>query len=86
MTHPPKRIFRSRTDRHVAGICGGIGSYAGLDPVLVRLVLVAATCLTGFIPGIVAYLFGWIIVPDEPMPVPATQPPPVDRPQEGTAQ
>ena len=86
MTYPPKRIYRSRTDRHIAGICGGIGSYAGLDPVLVRLVLVAATCLTGFIPGTVAYLFGWIIVPDEPMPVAATQRPPVDRPQEDSAQ
>lgn len=86
MTHPPKRIFRSRSDRQIAGICGGIGHYAGLDPVLVRLVVVAATCLTGFIPGMVAYLFGWIIVPDEPMPLPATHRPPVERPQANRAQ
>ena len=86
MTHPPKRIYRSRTDRQLAGLCGGIGSYADLDPVLVRLVVVAATCLTGFIPGIVAYLFGWIIVPDEPLPAHAVHRPPVEQPQGGGAQ
>lgn len=86
MTQPPKRIYRSRTDRQIAGICGGLGSYAGLDPVLVRLVVVAATCLTGFIPGLVAYLFGWIIVPDEPLPAPAANRPPAERPHESAAQ
>jgi phage shock protein C len=86
MMQLPKRIYRSRTDRQIAGICGGIGAYADLDPVLVRLVVVAATCLTGCVPGIVAYLFGWIIVPEEPMPAAATHRPPVDRPHEGSAQ
>ena len=86
MTQPPKRIFRSRTDRQIAGICGGIGDYADLDPVLVRLIVVVGTCLTGCVPGIVAYLFAWIIVPEEPMPVVATHRPPVERPHEGSAQ
>ena len=86
MTHPPKRIYRSRTDRQIAGICGGIGRYSDLDPVLVRLIVVAVTCLTGIVPGIVAYLFGWIIVPDEPLPAPAAHRPPVEQPQGGGAQ
>jgi len=74
MAQPIKRLYRSRTERQIAGICGGLASYAGADPVLVRLAVVAATCLTGFIPGIVAYLLGWIIVPDEPLPAPVERP------------
>jgi phage shock protein C len=78
-----KRLYRSRTERQIAGICGGIGLFFDVDPVLIRLALVAATCLTGFLPGIIAYLLAWIIVPEEPYTAPAGQP--ADRPNEGNA-
>jgi len=68
MAEPTKKIYRSRTERQIAGICGGIGAYTGLDPVLVRLLVVAVTCVTGFVPGVVAYLVSWILVPEEPLP------------------
>ena len=46
---------------------------AAVDPVLVRLAFVGAGFLTGIVPGLLAYLVGWIIVPLEPLPLPTQQ-------------
>ena len=77
-----KRLFRSREESRVAGVCGGLGVYVGIDPVVVRLLWVAVSCLTGFIPGIVAYAIAWLIVPEDPAPVRAAQA--TSEPHEGT--
>ena len=61
-----KRIYRSRSDRMVAGVLGGWSAYLGLDPSLVRLVYVLLLILTGFLPGIFFYLVMAIIIPLEP--------------------
>lgn len=61
-----KRIYRSRSDRMVAGVLGGWSAYLGLDPSLVRLVYVLLLILTGFFPGIFFYLVMAIIIPLEP--------------------
>ena len=66
MSDDYKRLYRSRTEARLAGICGGLGAYLGFDPVIVRLLWVGVTCVTGFAPGIVAYLIAWVIVPQEP--------------------
>lgn len=69
-----KRLYRSRTEMQLAGICGGLGLFFRIDPVVIRLLWVGVTCLTGFLPGIVAYVVAWLIVPLEPVPpTPATQ-------------
>jgi phage shock protein C len=60
----PKRLYRSRTDRKLAGVCGGIGEYFGVDPVLIRLLLIIFTLAGG--GGVVAYLIAWLIVPEGP--------------------
>ncbi len=66
MNTPYKQLFRSRTDRMIAGLCAGLGEYANLDPTVVRLLFVLAFFLTG--PGIVlAYLIMAIIIPEEPV-------------------
>lgn len=83
MNQPIKRIYRSRIDGQLAGVCAGIGIYAGVDPVVVRLFAVFATILTGLVPGILAYLAAWIIVPAEPAPVASR--PAVERAQQGSA-
>ena len=79
MSQQIKRLYRSSNDARLAGVCGGLGQYLGFDPVIVRLLWVGITCLTGIIPGLLAYLAAWIIVPLEPQPVqvprPAAQPP-----------
>ena len=56
-----KKLFRSRTDRKVAGVCGGISEYLEVDPTLIRLFwLIAIFCMGG---GLLAYLIAWIIIP-----------------------
>lgn len=61
-----KRLYRSRKDRKIAGICGGLGEYLELDPTLVRLILVFLAFLTGILPAILAYLISWAIIPLKP--------------------
>src|SRR5579883_3527319 len=62
----PQRLYRSRLDRKVAGICGGLAQHASMDPTLMRVLWVAATFLTGGVP-IIAYIILWIVVPEEPV-------------------
>jgi len=67
MTGEVKRLYRSREDRMVAGVCGGLAEYTNLDPTVVRLLFVAVAIL-GAAPGLVlAYLAMMIIVPEETM-------------------
>ena len=56
------KLRRSRTDRMVAGVCGGIAQMFNMDAALVRILLVAATLL-GFGAGAVLYLIAWAMVP-----------------------
>jgi phage shock protein C len=65
-----KRLYRSYTDKKIAGICGGFGEYLGIDPTVVRLGAVFLCIATGFVPGIVAYVIAWIIVPEVPISAP----------------
>jgi phage shock protein PspC (stress-responsive transcriptional regulator) len=58
------KLRRSRSDRMVAGVCGGIARMFNMDAALVRILLVAATLL-GFGTGAVIYLVAWAIVPEE---------------------
>ncbi len=62
-SNQPTRLTRSLTDRWVAGVCGGIAQRFGIDATLVRLGFVALS-LTGFFPGILAYIVAWIIMPE----------------------
>ncbi|WP_329005856.1 PspC domain-containing protein [Kribbella sp. NBC_00709] len=58
----PQTWRRSRSDRWVAGVCGGIGRALNIDPVLVRVVM-AVLILSG--PGIIFYIAAWVLMPDE---------------------
>ncbi len=62
MYNPHQRLLRSRTDKVIAGVAGGIGQYLAIDPVLVRLAFVAL-CFTGV--GILLYPILWVIMPVE---------------------
>lgn len=61
-----KHLYRSRTNRMIAGICGGIAEYFELDPAIVRLIAVALLLFTGFFPAFFAYLILWIVIPQQP--------------------
>lgn len=58
-----KRLFRSKTDRQVAGVCGGLAEYLNVDSTLVRIVFVLATLMGG--PGLIAYIVLAIVMPEE---------------------
>ena len=58
-----RRLTRSRTDRKIAGVCGGFAAYSGIDVNIVRLVMVVLALLGG--SGVVLYLVAWAIVPAE---------------------
>ncbi len=60
----PRRLLRSREDRVIGGVAGGIGAYVGIDPVIVRLVFVVLALAGG--GGILAYIIAWIVVPEAP--------------------
>jgi phage shock protein C len=55
------QLVRSRSDRRIAGVCGGLARYFGVDPVLVRVALVV-TAFMGF--GILVYIVLWIALPE----------------------
>ena len=58
----PKRLYRSKTQRMLCGVCGGIAEYFNIDPTLVRLAW-AIVSLGG--PGLLLYLIAAIVVPEE---------------------
>jgi phage shock protein C len=60
-----KRLYRSRTDRKIAGVCGGLAEYFGIDPVIIRIIAVILL-LPGGLPGFIPYVIMWIVVPEEP--------------------
>ncbi len=66
-TPPARKLYRSRQDRMIGGVCGGIAEYFNIDPTLVRLLAVASIFLAG--SAVLAYLIAWIVVPEDPSPV-----------------
>lgn len=60
-----KRLYKSRKDKVISGICGGIGEYFGIDPVLIRVIAVLLFFFGGV--GVIAYIVGMIIIPAEPL-------------------
>jgi phage shock protein PspC (stress-responsive transcriptional regulator) len=62
---PVRKLYRSRSDRVIGGVCGGIGRHYDMDPVLLRILVVVATVFTGGV-FLLAYLLAWIFIPDEP--------------------
>ncbi len=59
-----RRLYRSRTDRKLAGVCGGLAQYLNADATLIRVLFLVLALLGG--SGLVIYLLMWIIVPEEP--------------------
>ena len=59
-----KRIYRSRKNRIIAGVCGGIAEYLNIDPTIIRLLWVLFSLLHGV--GIILYIIAAIIIPEEP--------------------
>ena len=59
-----RKLYRSRTNRQVAGVCGGLAEHFNMDATLIRVLFVVLAILGG--SGIIIYIAMWIIVPQEP--------------------
>jgi phage shock protein PspC (stress-responsive transcriptional regulator) len=76
-----RRLTRSATNRKVAGICGGLAEYFGVDATAIRLVWVILSILCGaVIGGVIAYALAWLIIPQRPRPAEASLSTPVPAP------
>ncbi len=60
-----KKLYRSRKDSKIAGVCGGIAEYFNIDSTIIRLLAVITIFFGG--GGIVSYLIAWLIIPLEPL-------------------
>lgn len=58
-----KKLYRSKKDKKIAGICGGLGEFLNIDPTIIRLIFVFVAFITGILPLVVVYILGWIIIP-----------------------
>jgi phage shock protein C len=61
---PTRKLYRSKTNRKLAGVCGGLAQYFNIDATLIRVLFVLLAVLGG--SGLVLYVAMWIIVPKEP--------------------
>ena len=59
----PRVVRRSRSDRVIAGVCGGVGRYLGVDPVLLRIAFIILALANGL--GLIAYVVAWVAIPEE---------------------
>jgi phage shock protein C len=58
-----RKLYRSKVDRKIAGICGGLGEYVNIDPTVMRILFIAGFFLTGTLMFWI-YLVMWIVIPD----------------------
>ncbi len=69
-TRPRPKLTRSRHDKKIGGVCGGLAKYLEVDSTLIRVIWVLAAFLVG--GGVIAYLIAWIALPQEPETQPAS--------------
>ena len=62
-TAPPRRLARSTDDRVIAGVCGGLADYTGIDPIVFRIGFAVATLAGG--GGLLAYVLAWVLIAEE---------------------
>lgn len=61
-----KRLYKSKTDKMIEGVCGGIASYLNIDPTIVRIIWAFVTVFSAAVPGILIYIICAVVIPNEP--------------------
>lgn len=61
-----KKLYKSKSDRKLYGVCGGVAEYFGIDPTIVRIVWVLVTCLLTFGAGLLVYVIAALVIPERP--------------------
>ena len=72
MSTETQKLYRSRDERMIGGVCGGLGEFFSIDPTLIRLLFVLLTIFGG--SGVLVYLVMLLIVPEEPLDVTSSPP------------
>ncbi|MCD4830368.1 MAG: PspC domain-containing protein [Anaerohalosphaeraceae bacterium] len=62
-----KKLYLSRDEKKIFGLCGGLAEVFDIDPTIVRLCLIFATLATGILPFVLTYIIAGIITPNEPV-------------------
>jgi phage shock protein C len=58
------RLHRSRSNRMIAGVCGGLAEWLGWDPTLVRILYIVVSVVSAAFPGLLVYLVLWLVMPE----------------------
>lgn len=58
-------LRRSRSDRMLAGVCGGLATYFGIDATLLRVIYVIGSAVSAAFPGMIVYVVLWLLIPEE---------------------
>jgi phage shock protein C len=66
MADPSNPLRRSRRNRMIAGVCGGLAEWLGWDPTLVRVLYVVVSILSVAFPGLIVYVVLWLVMPEAP--------------------
>ena len=61
-----KKLYLSKKDKMIAGICAGLGEMLDIDPTIIRLAFVFIGIATAIFPLVIVYIIGWIIIPENP--------------------
>lgn len=69
--NPARRLTRSSRHKMIAGVCGGLAEYFGLDPTVVRIAYVVVSIISAAFPGIFAYIVLMLVMPPPDPPTPA---------------
>ncbi len=64
MSDGSNRLHRSRSNRMIAGVCGGLAEWLGWDPTLVRILYVVVSVVSAAFPGLLVYLVLWMVMPE----------------------
>jgi len=60
-----KKLYRSLTQKMVAGVCGGLAEYFDIDVSIVRLIFIAIALASALIPMLIFYVIAWIVIPSQ---------------------
>ena len=66
MANSGKKLYRSTSNKMLAGVCGGIAEYFNVDPTIISLAYVLLSVFTAAFPGIIVYILAMIIIPSDP--------------------
>ena len=63
---PCKKLYRSKINRKISGVCGGLAEYFKIDPTILRVLVVILTFTTFIAPTLISYIIGSVIIPENP--------------------